>query len=160
MLCTINTESALAKTLATLAWTEGTGASPVTKNFGYDVLVGGINGLAIFTDYSAHPLVGKPPVVVKLVPRLLSSAAGRYQLLARYFTVYKQQLNLPDFSPESQDRIALQQIKERGVNANLLETNFEQAITRLSSIWASLPGNTYKQGGKTMQQVAEYYNSL
>lgn len=160
MLCTVTTEPALAKMLATIAHCEGTSDSPITKNNGYDVLVSSVDGPATFNDYSTHPFVGKPPVIVRFVPRILSTAAGRYQLLARYYVAYKEQLNLPDFSPSSQDLIALQQIKEHLVRPELIELNLEAAVKRLASTWASLPGNTYNQGGKTMEQVISYYNSL
>lgn len=89
-----------------LAWSEGTdnGRQP-TRNHGYDVIVGG----ELFTDYSDHPRK-----LVTLNPKLKSTAAGRYQLLSRWWDAYRKQLGLKDFSPKSQDAVALQQIKERG----------------------------------------------
>src|ERR1700752_3883011 len=89
-----------------LAWSEGTdnGVQP-TKNHGYDVIVGG----ELFTDYSDHPRK-----LVMLGRRLASTAAGRYLLLARDWYIYKRQLNLTDYSPASQDAVAIQQIKESG----------------------------------------------
>lgn len=58
-----------------LAWSEGTdnGSQP-TKQNGYDVMVGG----ALFTDLSKHPAK-----LVRLNPKLASTAAGRYQFLSR-----------------------------------------------------------------------------
>lgn len=89
-----------------VAWSEGTdnGRQP-TRNHGYDVIVGG----ELFTDYSDHPRK-----LVTLNPKLKSTAAGRYQLLSRWWDAYRKQLGLKDFSPKSQDAVALQQIKERG----------------------------------------------
>ena len=75
-----------------------------TRNHGYDVIVGG----ELFTDYSDHPRK-----LVTLNPKLKSTGAGRYQLLSRWWDAYRKQLGLKDFS-ESQDAVALQQIKERG----------------------------------------------
>ena len=46
--------------------------------------------------------------------KLKSTGAGRYQLLSRWWDAYRKQLGLKDFSPKSQDAVALQQIKERG----------------------------------------------
>ena len=40
--------------------------------------------------------------------------AGRYQLFSRWWDAHRKQLGLKDFSPKSQDAVALQQIKERG----------------------------------------------
>ena len=72
-----------------------------TRNHGYDVIVGG----ELFTDYSDHPRK-----LVTLNPKLKSTGAGRYQLLSRWWDTCKQ-LGLKDFSPKSQDAVALQQIK-------------------------------------------------
>lgn len=89
-----------------LAWSEGTdnGKQP-TKEHGYDVVVGG----KLFNGYADHPreLVSLPRLGIK------STAAGRYQLLSRYYDAYRRLLGLKDFSPLSQDLIAIQQIRER-----------------------------------------------
>ena len=65
-----------------------------------DVIVGG----ELFTDYSDHPR--------KLVtnPKLKSTGAGRYQLLFPLVGCLPQAACLKDFSPKSQDAVALQQI--------------------------------------------------
>lgn len=86
-----------------LAWSEGTdNGKQATKDRGYDVIVGG----QLFKSYADHPrvLVDLPKLKIQ------SSAAGRYQLLRRYHDAYKKTLGLKDFSPLSQDLIALQQI--------------------------------------------------
>ncbi|RAU43977.1 lysozyme [Pseudocitrobacter sp. RIT415] len=123
--------------LDTLAWSEGTDKpGQPTKNHGYDVIVGG----SLFTDYSDHPRK-----LVTLNPKLKSTAAGRYQLLTRYWDAYRKQLGLTDFSPASQDAVALQQIKERGALPMIDRGDIRQAIDRCSNIWASLPGAGYGQ---------------
>ena len=51
---------------------------------------------------------------------------------------------LKDFSPKSQDAVALQQI--RGVALPMIDRgDIRQAIDRCSNIWASLPGAGYGQ---------------
>lgn len=119
-----------------LAFSEGTKDVKGSDN-GYNVLVGG----TLFTGYADHPrkLVSIPNLGIK------STAAGRYQLLARYFDAYKEQLGLPDFSPASQDAIALQQIKERGALDDIEDGDLDCAVKKCSNIWASLPGNKYGQ---------------
>ena len=52
-------------------------------------------------------------------------------------------LGLKDFSPKSQDAVALQQIKERGALPYDDRGDIRQAIDRCSNIWASLPGAGY-----------------
>ena len=85
-----------------LAWSEGTdNGRQKTRNHGYDVIVGG----ELFTDYSDHPRK-----LVTLNPKLKSTGAGRYS----FFPVggcLPQAAGLKDFSPKSQDAVALQQIK-------------------------------------------------
>ncbi|EEF6484663.1 glycoside hydrolase family protein, partial [Salmonella enterica subsp. enterica serovar Lille] len=71
--------------------------------------------------------------------------AGRYQLLSRWWDAYRNQLGLKDFSPKSQDAVALQQIKERGALPMIDRGDIRQAIDRCSNIWASLPGAGYGQ---------------
>ena len=109
---------------------------PKTRNHGYDVIVGG----ELFTDYSDHPRK-----LVTLNPKLKSTGAGRYQLLSRWWDAYRKQLGLKDFSPKSQDAVALQQIKERGALPMIDRGDIRQAIDRCSNIWASLPGAGYGQ---------------
>ncbi|HCL6502418.1 glycoside hydrolase family 24 protein [Citrobacter freundii] len=120
-----------------LAWSEGTDKKgQPTNNRGYDVIVGG----SLFTDYSDHPRK-----LVTLNPKLKSTAAGRYQLLSRWWDAYRKQLGLKDFSPASQDAVALQQIKERRALELIDAGDIRQAIDRCSNIWASLPGAGYGQ---------------
>lgn len=61
---------------------------------GYNVLVGG----SLFTGYADHPR--KAVYLPKY--RIKSTAAGRYQILSKYYDSYKKSLKLKDFSPASQ----------------------------------------------------------
>ena len=143
-----------------IAWSEGTSTHPLTKNNGYDVVVSGIHGPAIFMDYTDHPFAHGGSVQWRLNPPAFSTAAGRYQVLAHYFAAYKQQLDLPDFSPTSQDAVAVQQIKERRALALIESGNVEAAIAACSNIWASFPGNAYGQGGHGMVALLGHYQYL
>ena len=128
--------------LDAIAWSEGTDKpGQPTKNKGYDVIVGG----SLFTDYSKHPnkLVDLPRLRIK------STAAGRYQLLYRYWVAYAKLLKLPDFSPASQDAIALQQIRERKALDDIDAGNLRAAVKKIRNIWASLPGAGYGQNEHT-----------
>lgn len=103
---------------------------------GYNILVGGKK----FTSYGHHPNVS-----VDLGHGLKSTAAGRYQILARYATAYSKALGLHDFSPESQDRIAIQMLKERKAISDIETGHITQAIAKARNIWASFPGAGYGQ---------------
>lgn len=133
----------------TIAYTEGTdNGRQVTKDNGYDVLVGG----ALFSDYTKHP-----NRLVKLNAKLSSTAAGRYQILYRFWKHYQPLLKLPDFGPESQDKYVLQIFKEQRATALIEAGEFEQAIRRINNIWASLPESPYGQHTYSMAATKKVY---
>ena len=120
-----------------LAFSEGTANSPTTRDRGYDQIVGRTR----FTGYADHPRVRV------WLPKLavFSTAAGRYQLLARYFDAYTKQLRLTGFSPDVQDAIALQQIREQRALPDIDAGRLDIAVSKCRNIWASLPGAGYGQ---------------
>jgi len=118
---------------------------------GYNVLVGG----SLFEGYADHPRK-----LINIRPGLASTAAGRYQLLARYFDPYKKQLGLPDFSPESQDAIAIQQIKECKALPDIEAGYIDIAIAKCAHIWASLPGAGYGQYENNKQRLIAVYKQF
>ena len=144
--------------LSLIAWSEGTSTSPHTKNDGYDIVVGGINSPNTFTDYTDHPFAKGGCVQVNA--NLKSTAAGRYQVLAHFFETYKVHLNLPDFSPASQDAVAVQQISERNSIHLIEQGDIAEAVTNCSNIWASFPGNSYGQGGHTVEALVAQYQTI
>ena len=89
-----------------------------------DVIVGG----ELFTDYSDHPRK-----LVTLNPKLKST--GR-TLPASFPLVgcHRIALGLKDFSPKSQDAVALQQIKERGALPMIDRGDIRQAPTVAANI--------------------------
>lgn len=122
-----------------IAWAEGTdnGIQP-TSDDGYDVIVGG----ALFDSYADHPRrsVRLPALGIS------STAAGRYQILSRYWDHYRAGLGLAGgFTPENQDRVALQLIRECRALDDIRVGRIEQAIHKCRSRWASLPGAGYGQ---------------
>ena len=86
---------------------------------------------------------------------LCSSASGRYQFLSKTWDFIQGQLDLKDFSPESQDLAALFLITLNNVNPNEINTyeSFSLAILRLNRVWASLPGSPYGQPKRTMNDL-------
>jgi muramidase (phage lysozyme) len=111
---------------------------------GYDVIVGSTKDkLDLMKSYADHPR--KTVTLVIKGQTIKSTAAGRYQILSRYFDHYKQQLRLPDFSPASQDAIALQLIRECRALDDVRAGRFAIALSKCRSRWASLPGAGYGQ---------------
>lgn len=135
--------------LDTIAFTEGTDNNhQSTDEGGYDVLVGG----GLFTGYAQHP-----NRLIKINATLSSTAAGRYQILYRYWIIYQKQLGLPDFGPINQDLYAIHQFKERGALPLIQAGKFEDAILKINNIWASLPDSPYGQHTFSMDEAKAIY---
>lgn len=116
---------------------------------GYDVIVGG----ELLSDFGDHPnkRVWLPAYGIH------STAAGRYQILHRFWKHYKEQLGLPDFSPDSQDRYAVQQIRERRAYDDVLSGRIADAIRKCANIWASFPGAGYGQREVALWDLLDFY---
>lgn len=124
--------------LTMIATSEGTNG---IGDRGYNCLVGSTVAQPIlFGSYRDHPRLK-----VQLRPDLVSTAAGRYQILARYFDAYKASLRLQDFGPDSQDLIATQMIREQHAYEDVAAGRFDAAVAKCANIWASLPGAGYGQ---------------
>lgn len=105
---------------------------------GYNVLVGSTpSHILTFPSYADHPIAYNAD--------LHSDAAGRYQIMAHWWPAYKKQLNLPDFSPLSQDIYAIQQFRESHALPLIDVGNFTAALAAIAHIWASIPGAGYGQ---------------
>lgn len=135
--------------LDTIALSEGTKG---IGDDGYNVLVGG----SLFDGYEDHPR--KSIFLPKL--NIHSTAAGRYQVLARYFDVYKNQLGLPDFGHDSQDRIARQMISECHAFPDIESGNIADAIMKCGSRWASFPNNSYGQHQQTFGLLKQAFTDF
>lgn len=133
-----------------IAWSEGTDhPRQKSKDRGYDVIVGG----ELFTSYRDHPrrVVTLPRLGIK------STAAGRYQLLARFWPHYRDLLELDDFGPYSQDLVAIQLIREQRAIGDVKAGRVVPAIEKCRNIWASLPGAGYGQHEHKLEALlAEY----
>ncbi len=156
----MNTHQNIAAFLDMLAVSEGTANHPLTKNRGYDVIVTGLDGKPeIFTDYSDHPFAHGRPAKVFNRRGEKSTASGRYQQLYLFWPHYRKQLALPDFSPLSQDRLAIQLIRERGALDDIRAGRIERAISRCRSIWASLPGAGYGQREHSLEKLVTVWRT-
>ncbi|WP_447874649.1 glycoside hydrolase family 24 protein [Serratia fonticola] len=156
----MQTSNNLRAFLDMLAWSEGTSTSPATKNKGYDVIVTGIDKKPeVFTDFSDHPFnKGRPSKVINS-KGLTSNASGRYQHMLRDWGHYRNLLKLPDFGPESQDRWAIQLIKECRALPDIEAGNITLAISKCRNIWASLPGANYGQPEHKLDRLLAQYKS-
>lgn len=138
--------------LDAIAYSEIGPALLAVSDDGYNVMVGSTSQQPyLFDGYATHPNVYSA--------RFNSTAAGRYQLLYRYWVAYKALLSLADFSPESQDRIALKQIKESNALPLIDAGKFVEAIAAVAHLWASLPGSPYGQHTQSMADLQTAYTN-
>lgn len=140
-----------------LALSEIGAAMLALSDDGYDVLVGSMpDDLNLFDSYADHPLP-TDDMSIEYADGVYSTAAGRYQILNTYWPHYKRQLGLTDFGPVSQDRYALQQIKEQRALPLIQAGRFIDAVQRCANIWASLPGAGYNQHEHDLKTLARAY---
>jgi muramidase (phage lysozyme) len=143
-----------------LSVSEGTSTSAATKNAGYDIIVTGVDGKSeTFTDFSDHPFnKGRASKVINS-RGLTSNASGRYQFMLKDWHHYRDQLKLPDFGPASQDKWALQLIRERRALDDIEAGNFAAAVAKCSNLWASLPGAGYGQHENQLAALQTAYSN-
>lgn len=120
---------------------------------GYRRMFGG----ALFDGFDDHPR--RAITKTSRGQTLTSTAAGAYQFLSRTWDECRAALDLPDFSPASQDRAALYLIRRRGALSNVLAGEFEEAVRKCAKEWASLPGSTYGQPTTTIDQARAIYEA-
>lgn len=134
---------------------------------GYATLYGSRPGnIKTFDGWADHPRLAQR---ISTTDRRWTSAAGLLQWMAispipgggstRLDTWDRMQkkLNLPDFSPESQDRAAVELFREFDALADIEAGRVLQAARKLKSQWASLPGAGYGQGERTESYVMAQY---
>lgn len=112
----------------------------------YDTIVGG----GTMSDFAAHP--NKVGLVTANGP---STAAGRYQIVNSTYQPYAKKLGVSDFSPLTQDKIALALIADNGALPDVLSGNYQKAVSKLGGTWASLPSSPYSQPKRSSDWVAK-----
>lgn len=130
-----------------IAFAEGT-AGPD----GYLTMFGG----ALANSYADHPRK-RFTFTNSRGETLTTSAAGRYQFLIATWDELKKKLGLPDFSPDSQDRAAIELIRQRGALNDVKAGRVASAITKIAPIWASMPGAGYAQPERKLSALLAAY---
>lgn len=132
-----------------IAYAEGTSSAN-----GYRMMFGG----RLFESYADHPRV-LHDFTNRIGEKLKTSAAGRYQFLARTWDELRAKLDLPDFGPASQDAAALELIRQRGALPDVRAGRVADAVRKVAPIWASLPGAGYNQPERKLAQLIAAYQS-
>lgn len=129
-------------------------------------------GGSLFSDLSDHPVLTGERVGVPLPESFcraagrragcVSTAAGAFQILAPTWESVRRACSwgprLPDFSHASQIEAARRLLEQSGALAALAMDDFSGAVALASRLWASLPGSTAKQGGRSLEWVASTYS--
>ena len=116
----------------------------------YNTIVGGKQ----FTDFGAHPRV-----VGLRTAEGPSTAAGKYQIVGTTYDAVAPKLGIRDFSPDSQDKIAVELIRQKGALEDVRNGNFDAAVGKLGGTWASLPSSPYSQPKRSAEWVAKELGS-
>ena len=131
---------------------------------GYRTLFGG----QLFSDFSDHPRTAKQ-FRDGAGRTLWTTAAGAYQFMAvspiptggytrsNTWDRLRDKLGLPDFSPASQDAAAVELIREAGALGDVRAGRFDQAVSKVRRIWASMPGAGYAQPEKSLDALRVAY---
>ena len=119
----------------------------------------------LFESFADHPRLAQR-FTDKAGRLLWTSAAGAYQAMAvspipgstkstrvDTWDRIKRRLQLPDFSPASQDAFALELIREAGALADVRAGRFDSAVDRVKGIWASMPGAGYAQHEQSLDRL-------
>lgn len=133
--------------LDTLAYAEGT---DLQYNF--------IFTHATFKSYADHPRK------VMSSGKLHSNAAGRYQFLSKTWDALAADLGLKDFTPPNQDKAVVELIRRGGAYNSVANSSdhksFQRALSKLSGIWASLPGSPYGQPTHSTAALWKQYKAF
>jgi muramidase (phage lysozyme) len=127
--------------LDVIAYAEGTygvGDNGYNQTFAYRT----------FRSYADHPRISITS------GGYTSTAAGRYQFLNTTWDG----LNLPDFSPQNQDKGALMLTERRGALGDVQAGNISSALQKCNKEWASFPGSPYGQPTKSEGELLNFFN--
>lgn len=117
----------------------------------------------LFSSFSDHPRIRtyeKNDEFIRNNKLDYTTAAGAYQITETTWDRLVRKLGkdiLPDFSPESQDRAALELIKEQRALEDVELGKLESAIVKCGPIWASLPSSTVGQPKRTMEECRKFF---
>ena len=135
----------------------------VVDNDCYEIFYGGTR----FVDLSDHPVITGELAPVALPERMckaaglnspcFTTAAGAYQFIRPTWQRLRDRLGLDDFGMESQDRAAVELLREVGALDLIEQGDIEGAMKKASKAWASLPGNTYQQNPKALQYCRDRF---
>lgn len=148
-----------------LRWSEGTDDAN-----GYRALYGHTKAAPkLFGSFAQHPVESGEWRGEKLSdamcagaglgPGCITTAAGAYQTILPTWREGRDALGLGDFSPASQDALALWLIDRAGALDDVDAGDLDTAISKMRRIWASLPGAGYDQPERSLAALRSVYQA-
>lgn len=131
-----------------------------------------VNGKVLYSPFNPS-LIGKTNVVISDFsrhPRIdvewrkgakTSSAAGAFQVILPTWQGAAATMGITDFSPLSQQLVAVELLRQRGAIPYLLNNDLPGALknTSLSKEWASFAGAGYGQGEHSVAKLNNWFQS-
>ena len=90
-------------------------------------------------------------------PGCKSTAAGAYQIIRPTWIRVRDRLGLVNFDELSQDAAAIELIRQRGALEDVKAGRFGDAVRKCRQEWASLPGNSARQGQRSFDTLAAWF---
>jgi lysozyme len=152
----------IAAFLSTIAHAEGTDRSPDSYRccYGYEhTVIDMRDHPAITGEWRGKKLPDRMCKAVGLKPGCISTAAGRYQMIRPTWRAMRDELQLPDFGPASQDKAALRLIAQSGALQDVKDGRIVAAIGKVRKQWASMPGAGVGQPERKLADLLKYYAS-
>lgn len=126
------------------------GAIAAAEGGDYNLKYGGVKGKKNdkwqFSDYSTHPGAGSDGK---------TTAAGMYQINMATWKEMGDKMGLSDFSPETQDLLAVEILRTINVMDRIVASDIDPALKAASRRWAALPQGP-KEGGRYNQPYMAY----
>lgn len=141
--------------LAMISASEGTNrGDPYRVCYGYRHTIRDLaDHPAITGEWSGESIANLGPKYAGMV----STAAGRYQIIRATWISARRALGLKDFGPASQDAAACWLIRNRGAMGDVRAGRIAEAVTKCRSEWASLPGAGYGQPERKLSTLLDVY---
>jgi muramidase (phage lysozyme) len=117
-------------------------------------LVGKTN--VVISDFSRYP-----QMLVRVRAGLNSSAAGGFQVIKNTWNGAAAAMGITDFSPLSQQLVAVELLRQRGAIPYILKNDLPGAFanTTLAKEWASFAGAGYGQGEHSIAKLNGWFQS-
>ncbi|KVD19218.1 hypothetical protein WI80_33405 [Burkholderia ubonensis] len=155
LLGSVTATGASAQTPQRQAWLDMIAISEGTFGVGDD----GYNKLVNPGGLFGNGYVDHPRQLIHVGGSLWSTAAGRYQLLAKTWDSVRGAIGASDFSPANQDAAAIELTRRRGALDDVDAGNIAAAITKCNREWASFAGSPYNQHPHDMGTMLAWFQT-